>query len=75
MFNFNLQLSKDNPNKEVYLFSSEDQVVVDTHIDNIHIISSDQLYSWVKEKIEKNSFLILEGIVKWYKLIHSSKNS
>ena len=48
---------------------------MDTHIDNIHIISSDQLYSWVKEKIEKNSFLILEGIVKWYKLIHSSKNS
>ena len=70
-----IDLIKDNPNKEVYLFSSEDQVVVDTHIDNIHIISSDQLYSWVKEKIEKNSFLILEGIVKWYKLIHSSKNS
>ncbi len=70
-----IDLIKDNPNKEVYLFSSEDQVVVDTHIDNIHIISSDQLYSWVKEKIEENSFLIPEGIVKWYKLIHSSKNS
>ena len=46
---------------------------MDTHIDNIHIISSDQLYSWVKEKIEENSFLIPEGIVKWYKLIHSSE--
>mgnify|MGYP000895856951 CR=1 FL=1 len=70
-----IDLVKNNPNKEVYLFSSEDQVVVDTHIDNIHIISSDQLYSWVKEKIEENSFLIPEGIVRWYKLIHSSKNS
>lgn len=70
-----IDLIKDNPNKEVYLFSSEDQVVLDTHIDNIHSIASDELYSWVKEKIEKNSFLIPEGIVKWYKLIHSSKNS
>ena len=70
-----IDLIKDNPNKEVYLFSSEDLVVVDTHIDNIHIISSDELYSWVKEKIEENSFIIPEGIVKWYKLIHSSKNS
>ena len=70
-----IDLIKDNPNKEVYLFSSEDQVVVDTHIDNIHIISSDELYSWVKEKIEKNSFFIPEGIVRWYKLIHSSRNS
>ena len=70
-----IDLVKNNPNKEVYLFSSEDKVVVETHIDDIHIISSDELYSWVKEKIEKNSFLIPEGIVKWYKLIHSSKNS
>lgn len=70
-----IDLIKDNSNKEVYLFSSEDLVVVDTHIDNIHIISSDELYSWVKEKIEENSFIIPEGIVKWYKLIHSSKNS
>ena len=70
-----IDLIKDNSNKAVYLFSSEDLVVVDTHIDNIHIISSDELYSWVKEKIEENSFIIPEGIVKWYKLIHSSKNS
>lgn len=68
-----IDLVKNNPNKEVYLFSSEDKVVVETHIDDIHIISSDELYSWVKEKIEKNSFLIPEGIVKWYKLIHSSE--
>ncbi len=67
------ELIKDQPNKEVYLFSSEDKVVVETYIDNIHIISSDELYSWAKEKIEKNSFLIPEGIVKWYKLIHSSE--
>ena len=70
-----IDLIKDNPNKEVYLFSSEDKVVGETHIDNIHIISSDELYSWAKEKIDGNSFLIPEGIVKWYKLIHSSKNS
>ena len=68
-----IELIKDQPNKEVYLFSSEDKVVVETYIDNIHIISSDELYSWAKEKIEKNSFLIPEGIVKWYKLIHSSE--
>ena len=59
--------------KEVYLFTSEDKVVGETHIDNIHIISSDELYSWAKEKIDGNSFLIPEGIVKWYKLIHSSE--
>lgn len=67
------ELIKDYPNKEVYLFISEGMVQGDTHIDNIHSISSDELYSWVKEKIEKNSFLIPEGIVKWYKLIHSSE--
>ena len=70
-----IDLIKDNPNKEVYLFSSEDKVQGETHIDNIHIISSDELYSWAKEKIDGNSFLIPEGIVKWYELIHSSKNS
>ena len=70
-----IELIKDHPNKEVYLFTSEDKVQDTTHIDNIHSISSDELYSWVKEKIEKNSFLIPEGIVKWYELIHSSKNS
>ena len=70
-----IELIKDYPNKEVYLFTSEGEVLGDTHIDNIHSISSDELYSWVKEKIENNSFLIPEGIVKWYKLIHSSKNS
>lgn len=70
-----IELIKDQPNKEVYLFTSEGMVEGDAHIDNIHSISSDELYSWVKEKIEKNSFLIPEGIVKWYKLIHSSKNS
>lgn len=69
-----IDLVKDDPNKEVYLFSSEDKVVGETHIDNIHIISSDELYSWAKEKIDGNSFLIPEGIVKWYKLIHSSEN-
>lgn len=69
------ELIKDYPNKEVYLFTSEGEVLGDTHIDNIHSISSDELYSWVKEKIENNSFLIPVGIVKWYKLIHSSKNS
>ena len=70
-----IELIKDNPNKEVYLFTSEGMVQDDIHIDNIHSISPDELYSWAKEKIEGNSFLIPEGIVKWYKLIHSSKNS
>ena len=68
-----IELIKDNPNKEVYLFTSEGKVQDDIHIDNIHSISPDELYSWAKEKIEGNSFLIPEGIVKWYKLIHSSK--
>ena len=70
-----IELNKDHPNKEVYLFTSEGKVQGDTHIDNIHSISPDELYSWAKEKIEGNSFLIPEGIVKWYELIHSSKNS
>ena len=30
-----------------------------------------EIYNYFKEKIEKNSFLIPEGIVKWYKLILS----
>lgn len=68
-----IELIKDHPNKEVYLFTSEGKVQGDTHIDNIHSISPDELYSWAKEKIEGNSFLIPEGIVKWYKLIHSSE--
>ena len=68
-----IELIKDNPNKEVYLFTSEGKVQDDIHIDNIHSISPDELYSWVKEKIEGNSCLIPEGIVKWYKLIHSSE--
>ena len=68
-----IELIKDNPNKEVYLFTSEGKVQDDIHIDNIHSISPDELYSWTKEKIESNSFLIPEGIVKWYKLIHSSE--
>lgn len=68
-----IELIKDHPNKEVYLFISEGKVQGDTHIDNIHSISPDELYSWAKEKIEGNSCLIPEGIVKWYKLIHSSE--
>lgn len=68
-----IELIKDNPNKEVYLFTSEGKVQDDIHIDNIHSISPDELYSWTKEKIAGNSFLIPEGIVKWYKLIHSSE--
>ena len=66
-----IELIKDHPNKEVYLFTSEGKVQGDTHIDNIHSISPDELYSWAKEKIEGNSCLIPEGIVKWYKLILS----
>ena len=68
-----IELIKDHQNKEVYLFTSEGKVQGDTHIDNIHSISPDELYSWAKEKIEGNSCLIPEGIVKWYKLIHSSE--
>ena len=62
--------------KEVYLFTSEG-VIDKSNIegDSIHIISSSDLYLWVKSKIESESYLIPEGIVKWYKLIHSSKNS
>ena len=66
-----IELIKEHPNKEVYLFTSEGKVQDNTHIENIYSISPDELYSWVKEKIEGNSFLIPEGIVKWYKLILS----
>lgn len=51
-----IELIKDNPNKEVYLFTSEGKVQDDIHIDNIHSISPDELYSWTKEKIAGNSF-------------------
>lgn len=44
-----IELIKDNPNKEVYLFTSEGMVQDDIHIDNIHSISPDELYSWTKE--------------------------
>lgn len=66
-----IELIKEHPNKEVYLFTSEGKVQDNTHIENIYSISPDELYSWVKEKIEGNSCLIPEGIVKWYKLILS----
>ena len=70
-----MELIKDNPNKEVYLFTTEGKLQGDIHINNIHGISPYELYNWTEEKIKNNSFLIPEGIVKWYKLIHSSKNS
>lgn len=70
-----MELIKDNPNKEVYLFTTEGKVQGDIHINNIHGISPYELYNWTEEKIKNNSFLIPESIVKWYKLIHSSKNS
>lgn len=70
-----MELIKDNPNKEVYLFTTEGKVQGDIHINNIHGISPYELYNWTEEKIKNNSFLIPKGIVKWYKLIHSSKNS
>ena len=38
-----IELIKDNPNKEVYLFTSEGMVQDDIHIDNIHSISPDEL--------------------------------
>ena len=61
--------------KEVYLFTSEG-VVQKSNIqsDSIHIINANDLYLWVKSKIESENYLIPEGIVKWYKLIHSSEN-
>lgn len=68
-----MELIKDNPNKEVYLFTTEGKVQGDIHINNIHVISPYELYNWTEEKIKDNSFLIPEGIVKWYKLIHSSE--
>lgn len=62
--------------KEVYLFTSEGEVKnSNIQSDSIHIIAPNDLYLWVKSKIESESYLIPEGIVKWYKLIHSSKNS
>lgn len=61
-------------NKEVYLFTSEGVVDKSTiQSDFIHIITAKELYLWVKSKMESENYLIPEGIVKWYKLIHSSK--
>ena len=60
--------------KEVYLFTSEGEVKnSNIQSDSIHIIAPNDLYLWVKSKIESESYLIPEGIVKWYKLIHSSE--
>lgn len=39
-----IELIKDYPNKEVYLFTSEGEILGDTHIDNIYSISSDELF-------------------------------
>ena len=64
----------DNPNKEVYLFTTEGKLQGDIRINKIHGISPYELYNWTEENIKNNSFLIPEGIVKWYKFIHSSKN-
>ena len=63
-------------NKEVYLFTSEGMIDKSTiQSDFIHIITAKELYLWVKSKIGSKCYLNPEGIVKWYKLIHSSKNS
>ena len=62
--------------KEVYLFTSEGVVnKSNVQSDLIHIIAPNDLYLWVKSKMESEDYLIPEGIVKWYELIHSSKNS
>lgn len=60
--------------KEVYLFTSEGIVnKSNVQSDLIHIITPNDLYRWVKAKMESENYLIPEGIVKWYKLIHSSE--
>ena len=60
--------------KEVYLFTSEGVVnKSNVQSDLIHIIAPNDLYLWVKSKMESVNYLIPEGIVKWYKLIHSSE--
>ena len=62
--------------KEVYLFTSEGEVKnSNIQSDSIHVIAPNDLYLWVKSKMESVNYLIPEGIVKWYKMIHSSKNS
>ena len=60
--------------KEVYLFTSEGEIKnSNIQSDSIHIIAPNDLYLWVKSKMESVNYLIPEGIVKWYKLIHSSE--
>ena len=60
--------------KEVYLFTSEGIVnKSNVQSDLIHIITPNDLYRWVKAKMESENYLIPEGTVKWYKLIHSSE--
>ena len=76
-FNNYIDLVDDQKRKkEVYLFTSEGVVnKSNVQSDLIHIIAPNDLYLWVKSKMESEDYLIPEGIVKWYKLIHSSKNS
>lgn len=76
-FNNYVDLVKDQKRKkEVYLFTSEGVVnKSNVQSDLIHIISPNDLYRWVKSKMESENYLIPEGIVKWYKLIHSAENS
>ena len=60
--------------KEVYLFTSEGEVKnSNIQSDSIHVIAPNDLYLWVKSKMESVNYLIPESIVKWYKLIHSSE--
>ena len=60
--------------KEVYLFTSEGEIKnSNIQSDSIHIIAPNDVYLWVKSKMESVNYLIPEGIVKWYKLIHSSE--
>lgn len=74
-FNNYVDLVEDQKRKkEVYLFTSEGVVnKSNVQSDLIHIISPNDLYRWVKSKMESENYLIPEGIVKWYKLIHSSE--
>lgn len=59
--------------KEVYLFTSEGEIKnSNIQSDSIHIIAPNDVYLWVKSKMESVNYLIPEGIVKWYELIHSS---
>ena len=55
----------------LYLFSSENKIEDDIEHPRLKQITSQELYTWIQNKMESNSVLIPNGIKQWYRLIHN----